>query len=72
MRTNIEPLIDAHEAARMLKLHPVTVRDMASRGALPGLKIGKVWRFRISTLDEWVDEQLQSTRHPQSPKETNL
>lgn len=68
----IEPLIDAHEAARLLKLHPVTVRDMASRGTLPGLKIGKVWRFRVSTLDEWVSEQLESFRHPQSLKETKI
>ena len=56
MISNIEPLIDARE-------------EMALRGTLPGLKIGKVWRFRASTLDEWVDEQLQSNRHPQSPKE---
>lgn len=72
MSMNIEPLMDANEAARMLKLHPVTVRDMASRGALPGLKIGKVWRFRASTLDAWVSERLDSYRHPQSPKEMNL
>ena len=41
MNAAIEPLIDATQAARMLKLHPVTVREMASRGAIPGLKIGK-------------------------------
>ncbi len=64
---NIEPLIDAHEAARILKLHPVTVREMAARKELPGLKIGKVWRFRASSLDEWVNSRLELFRHPQSP-----
>ena len=61
-----EPLIDANEAGRILKLHPVTVREMAGKGAIPALKIGKVWRFRGSSLDKWVDEQIESCRHPQS------
>ncbi len=66
MSAAIEPLIDATQAARMLKLHPVTVREMASRGAIPGLKIGKVWRFRASSLDEWVTRQIESSCYPLS------
>jgi excisionase family DNA binding protein len=62
----IEPLIDAHQAAQILKLHPVTVREMAGRHEIPAMKIGKVWRFRTSALDKWVDEQIESGRHPQS------
>lgn len=64
-----ETLIDAHEVARMLRLHPVTVREMASRGEIPAMRIGRVWRFRPSTLDAWIDCQLQWDRHSQSPKE---
>ena len=66
MNATIEPLIDATQAARMLKLHPVTVREMASRGAIPGLKIGKVWRFRASSLDAWVTRQIESSCYPLS------
>lgn len=66
MNAAIEPLIDAEQAARILKLHPVTVREMASRGAIPALKIGKVWRFRASSLDEWVTRQLESSCYPLS------
>ena len=65
---SIEPLIDATQAARILKLHPVTVREMAGQGKIPGLRIGKVWRFRLSSLDAWIDSQLQSVRYPQSPE----
>jgi excisionase family DNA binding protein len=65
----IEPLIDAAQAARILSLHPVTVREMASRGAIPGLKIGKVWRFRASSLDEWITGRLESSCHQLSPEE---
>jgi len=55
---SVEPLIDAHEAAHILHLHSATVRQMAGRGEIPGLKIGKVWRFRASSLDEWVRSKL--------------
>jgi excisionase family DNA binding protein len=64
----IEPLIDAQQAARILKLHPVTVREMAARHELPGLKIGKVWRFRASSLDAWVNSRLELLGHPRSPQ----
>lgn len=66
---NVEPLIDAQGAARILKLHPVTVREMASRGDIPCLRIGRVWRFRASSLDAWVESQLEWERHPHSEEE---
>ena len=69
MNAPIEPLIDAAQAARILNLHPVTVREMASRGVIPGLKIGKVWRFRCSSLDEWITGRLESSCHQLSPEE---
>jgi len=69
MNADIEPLIDAAQAARILNLHPVTVREMASRGAIPGLKIDKVWRFRCSSLDEWITGRLESSCHQLSPEE---
>jgi excisionase family DNA binding protein len=65
----IEPLIDAGQAARILRLHPVTVREMASRGVIPALKIGKVWRFRASSLDEWITGRIELSRHQLSPEE---
>jgi excisionase family DNA binding protein len=64
-----EPLIDAQSAARLLRLHPVTVREMAGRGEIPALRIGRVWRFRASSLDAWIDSQLQWERHPHSEDE---
>jgi len=62
-----EPLIDAERAAELLQLHPKTVKKLAQAGALPGMKIGRVWRFRESSLDAWMSERLQYCGHP-SPK----
>jgi len=63
-----EPLITADRAAELLKLHPKTVKKLAQAGELPGMKIGRVWRFRESSLDEWMTSRLQCSRHP-SPRE---
>ena len=54
---NPEPLIDAVEAGRFLKFHPVTVREKAKKGEIPGVQIGRAWRFRMSRLIAWITEQ---------------
>jgi excisionase family DNA binding protein len=66
-----EPLIDAQRAAELLQLHPKTVKKLAQAGELPGMKIGRVWRFRESSLDEWMRLRLQYCRHP-SPEGATL
>jgi len=56
-QADIEALIDAVEAGKLLKLHPVTVREFAKQGRIPGFQIGRAWRFRVSTLHRWLSEQ---------------
>ena len=68
MTVTVESLIDASEAGRLLKMHPVTVREMAARRELPGFKIGKVWRFRASSLDQWIVARIESASHQLSPQ----
>jgi len=51
---NFEPLLDAEEAARLLRMHPRTLRMKARKGAIPGVQVGKRWRFRASMLDRWL------------------
>lgn len=49
-----EPLLDSDEAAALLKIHPKTLQRMARRGEIPGIQIGKLWRFRASELSAWM------------------
>lgn len=56
-RPAMEPLIDAQSAAKLLGLHPVTLREMAKQKRIPGLQIGRAWRFRVSTLNAWIATQ---------------
>ncbi len=47
-----DPLWTVDDVAAYLKLQPETIRSMARRGELPGLKIGKVWRFQKYAIHE--------------------
>jgi excisionase family DNA binding protein len=51
-----EPLLDVAEAAKLLRIHPKTLRLKARRGVIPAIQIGRVWRFRASALNRWLDE----------------
>ena len=62
-----DPLIDAERAAKILGVHPKTVKRLAAEGGIPAMKIGRVWRFRESELDAHIVRQLQYSGHP-SPK----
>jgi excisionase family DNA binding protein len=63
-KSKCEPLIDADQAAKLLAIHPKTVKRLATKGILPGMRIGKLWRFRASLLDAWLKSQLHLSRHP--------
>jgi excisionase family DNA binding protein len=45
------------EAAEYLGLAESTIRNKASKGELPFVKIGVALRFRISALDRWIADQ---------------
>ncbi len=53
-----EPLLDTDEAAAIMRIHPKTLQKLARRGVIRAIQIGKVWRFRASTLEEWIQEKL--------------
>jgi excisionase family DNA binding protein len=49
-----EPLVDSHQAAALLGIHPKTLQKMARAGTVPCHRIGDLWRFRASELDRWL------------------
>jgi excisionase family DNA binding protein len=52
---SFEPLLDSDEAAALLKIHPKTLQRMARNGEICGVHVGKLWRFRVSALNEWLN-----------------
>jgi len=45
------------EAGQYLKLHLRTIYHLAREGKIPGRKIGRRWRFKKDTLDEWLSNR---------------
>ena len=56
----LEPVVDSEEAARFLNINPKTLQKMARNGAVPGYRIGKLWKFRLSDLDTWLRSKVIS------------
>jgi excisionase family DNA binding protein len=65
-----EPLLSLEQAAKLLGLHPDTLKKKAQRREIPGFKIGKRWGFRASLLDAWVRSKLISRPTPITPRST--
>lgn len=59
-RQGVEPLLDSQRAAALLGVHPRTLQRMVQRGEIAGLHVGKLWRFRASTIDEWIERKMAS------------
>jgi len=45
------------ELAEYLRMKPITIYKHASKGDLPGFKIGATWRFKKSSISKWIEEQ---------------
>jgi excisionase family DNA binding protein len=50
----IDLLMTADEAARILRLHPVTVLRWAREGRISHTRLGRKVVFPLSKLNEWV------------------
>lgn len=57
---SFERLLDSEEAASLLKIHPKTLQKMARNGEIVGVQIGKLWRFRASVLNAWLQQKMAS------------
>jgi excisionase family DNA binding protein len=64
MVNGIEKLLTSQEVGEVLGIHPKVCERMAKRGELPGLKVGRFWRYQSRALDVWINSRLQSDRQP--------
>jgi len=55
----LRDILDADEVAEMLRVHPRTVKRLASQGELPGFRVGGQWRFRREAIEEYIRRQEQ-------------
>jgi excisionase family DNA binding protein len=43
-----------------MKIHPKTLQKLARKGIVRGVHIGKLWRFRASEIEQWIERHLAS------------
>ena len=54
MPTENEKWSSLEEIAEHIQVHKDTIRLWIKKGEIPAHKIGRLWRFKISEVDEWV------------------
>ena len=55
-----EQLLNSDEAAALLKIHPKTLQKMARNGEITGVQVGRLWRFRASVINQWLEHKMAS------------
>jgi excisionase family DNA binding protein len=57
-----EPLLDTQQAGELMHLHPESVKRLARTGEIVTAKMGGVWRFRVSTLEAYMQKITAKTQ----------
>jgi excisionase family DNA binding protein len=55
-----EEILDVEGAARVLGVSARTVYNLARKGEIPAMRIGREWRFALKNLREWVANASQA------------
>ena len=42
------------ETAKYIGVTKETIRNWLEKSAIPAYKVGKLWKFRLSEIDEWI------------------
>ena len=54
MPTENEKWSSIEELAEHLQVHKDTIRLWIKKGEIPAHKVGRLWRFKLSEVDDWV------------------
>ena len=52
-----ERLMSIKELAEYLQLDLSTLYLWSQQGEIPAMKVGRVWRYRRSEVDDWLDRR---------------
>jgi len=57
-----DAILTIEEVAKYLRVSERTVYDWAQKGEIPSGKIGTVWRFKKTEIEQWVNDRLSGSR----------
>ena len=55
-----DSILTIEEVAKYLRVSERTVYDWAQKGDIPAGKLGTVWRFKKSEIEQWVNDRLST------------
>ncbi len=61
-----EDILTIEEVAKYLRVSDRTVYDWAQKGEIPAGKIGTVWRFKKTEVENWVNAKLSTDASKQA------
>lgn len=64
MEVQQEPIFTLDDLATYLRVSKSTLYKLVQEGKVPGHKVGKHWRFRRETIDQWLDENREKEGKP--------
>ena len=67
-----DDILTIEEVAKYLRVSDRTVYDWAQKGEIPAGKIGTVWRFKKSEVENWVNARLSSSSFKQDDSQVQL
>ena len=67
-----DDILTIEEVAKYLRVSDRTVYDWAQKGEIPAGKIGTVWRFKKSEVENWVNARLSSDSSKQTQIEVQV
>ncbi len=60
----MKPDLTVYDVAKLMGVHPATVRRLTRAGRLPGAyKVGHLWRFAREAIQELRGQIIRSTYH---------
>lgn len=51
--------LTTREAARLLKIHMITLTKWAASGYVPATKVGRCWRYSRAELEAWIRDPVK-------------
>lgn len=53
-------IMTVREVAAYLKIKEKTAYRLTADGKIPGFKVGGSWRYKRTTIDQWIENQVAS------------
>jgi len=62
MKDESPQLMTVGDVANYLRIKTSTVYEWAANGRLPGVKVGRLWRFERAEIEKWVRNNRQGKK----------